>query len=210
MKAMTKVGLIGASIVSMGLLSACQSTSQVPDSKEHPHMMKHHEQHAAKKAHQLSPEQREHYRAMRTERMQLGKQMQQACEGKTIGSTVQVKAGDKTIEGQCNIFFKADRKEMKQRGEFRGMRGEHRPMQGNFRGGMNGADVLTDTKRAELVKQYDQYLAERQALQTAFARACQGQAPGKAVQVKIADQTINGQCMVRFQPKAPVATAASQ
>src|SRR5690606_41416899 len=129
-------------------------------------------------------------------RRMLGKQMQRACEGKTIGSTVQLKAGDKTIEGQCNIFFKADRKEMKQRGEFRGMRGEHRPMQGNFRGGMNGADVLTDTKRAELVKKYDQYLAVRQALQTAFARACQSKAPGKAVQVTIDVLPINGLCIV--------------
>lgn len=94
-------------------------------------MMKHHE---GQKQHRLTPEQREQFKAARAERMQLHKQIQQACDGKAAGSAVQIKAGDKTIDGQCKISFKPDHKGMKaQRGEFRGMRGEHRPMRGEFR-----------------------------------------------------------------------------
>ena len=84
------------------------------------------------------------------------------------------------------------------------MRGEHRPMRGEFRGGMNRGEALTDSQRAEMVKQYDQRLSERQALQTAFANACKGQTHGKAVQVKAGTQTIDGQCIVHFQPNAPI------
>jgi len=202
MKAMTKIALISASVLSMGALTACQSTNNVNEQKDHSRMMKHHE---GQKQHRLTPEQREQFKAARAERMQLHKQIQQACDGKAAGSAVQIKAGDKTIDGQCKISFKPDHKGMKgQRGEFRGMRSEHRPMRGEFRGGMNRGEALTDSQRAEMVKQYDQRLSERQALQTAFANACKGRTHGKAVQVKAGTQTIDGQCIVHFQPNAPI------
>lgn len=51
MQAMTKIALISASVLSMGALTACQSTSNVPNN-DHSHMMKHHE---GKKQH-LTPE----------------------------------------------------------------------------------------------------------------------------------------------------------
>ena len=197
MKPMTKIVLISASVLSMGALTACQSTSNMHDKKDHPRMMKHHD---GQKQHRFTPEQR-------AQRMQLHKQIQQACDGKAAGSAVQIKAGDKTIDGQCKIAFKADRKGIKgQRGDFRGMHGEHHPMRGEFRGGLNRGEALTDSKRAELVKQYDQHLAERQALQNAVTKACQGQSHGKAVQVKVGTQTLDGQCMLHFQPNAPVST----
>lgn len=202
MKAITKIALISASVLSMGALTACQSTSNVNEQKDHSRMMKHHE---GQKQHRLTPEQREQFKAARAERMQLHKQIQQACDGKAVGSAVQIKAGDKTIDGQCKISFKPDHKGITgQRGEFRSMRGEHRPMRGEFRGGMNRGEALTDSQRAEIVKQYDQRLSERQALQTAFANACKGQTHGKAVQVKAGTQTIDGQCIVHFQPNAPI------
>ena len=148
MQTMTKIALISASVLSMGALTACQSTSNVPNN-DHPHMMKHHE---GKKQH-LTPEQREQFKAKRAERMQFAKQLQQACDNKAVGSAIQIKTGDKTIDGTCKMVFKADRKEMK---SHRDMKAEHRPMRADMRRGMMHGEVLTDAKRAELTKQFDQ------------------------------------------------------
>ncbi len=207
MKAMTKMIVVGASVLSMGALTACQSTSNVADA-DHSRMMKHHQD---KKGRHLSPEQREKFQQMRTERAEFKKQIQQACDNKAVGSAVQVKAGDKTVEGSCNIYFKADRKDQKAaRADFRGMKGEHRPMRGDFRAapGQVRGQALTDAQRAEMVQQFEQRLAQRQAQQQAILQACQGKKDGTAAQIKVGDKTINGQCHVRFQPKAPVAATA--
>lgn len=199
MQTMTKIALISASVLSMGALTACQSTSNV-SSNDQPHMMKHHE---GKKQH-LTPEQREQFKAKRAERMQFAKQLQQACDNKAVGSAIQVKSGNKTIDGTCKMVFKADRKDMKgQRGEYRGMKAEHHPMRTDMRGGMMRGEALTDAKRAELTQQFDQRLAQRQAQQQAMLQACQGKKDGTAVQIKVGEQTVNGKCLVRFQPKAP-------
>ncbi len=72
---------------------------------------------------------------------------------------------------------------------------------------MRSAEPLTDAKRAELVKQFDQRLAERQAHQQAIAQACQAKANGTAVQIKSGERTIAGKCEVRFIPNAPFKTA---
>ena len=196
MKALTKVAIVSASILSMGALTACQTTTapqQAKDSKKHHHNM--------------SPEMREKHQAHKAERKAISEKIQKACDGKTVGQAVQVKVGEKTVDGSCVIQFKADRKEMKKdRGEFRGMRGEHRPMRGdlqskNFKqGDFKRGEVLTDEKRAELTKQYQERLASRQAQQQAFLKACEGQTHGKAVQIKLGEKAINGQCHVRFQP----------
>src|SRR5690606_841101 len=198
MQTMTKIALISAGVLSMGALTACQSTSNVP-SNDHSAMMKHHE---GKKQH-LTAEQREQFKVKRAERMQLAKQVQQACDNKAAGSAVQIKAGDKTIAGSCNMVFKADRKDMQgKRGEHRSMKGEHRPMRADVRGGMMRGEPLTDAKRAELTKQFDQRLAQRQAQQQAMLQACQGKKDGTAAQIKVGEQTVNGKCLVRFHPKA--------
>ena len=198
MQTMTKIALISASVLSMGALTACQSTSNVPNN-DHSHMMKHHE---GKKQH-LTPEQREQFKAKRAERMQFAKQLQQACDNKAVGSAIQIKTGDKTIDGTCKMVFKADRKEMKShRGEHRGMKSEHHPMRADLRSGLMHGEVLTDAKRAELTKQFDQRLAQRQAHQQAMLQACQGKKDGTAAQIKMSEQTINGKCHVRFQPTA--------
>lgn len=194
MQTMTKIAFISASVLSMGALTACQSTSNVPNN-DHPHMMKHHE---GKKQH-LTPEQREQFKAKRAERMQFAKQFQQACDNKAVGSAIQIKTGDKTIHGTCKMFFKADRKEIK---SHRGMKAEHHQMRADMRGGMMHGEVLTDAKRAELTKQFDQRLAQRQAHQQAMLQACQGKKDGTAAQIKMGEQTINGKCHVRFQPTA--------
>ena len=195
MKQMTKMALIGASVLSMGTLTACQSTT-APKDNDHGRMMK---QHHGDQDRRMSPEQREHFKQMRAEQRQVFADMQKACNGKTTGSTVQVKAGEKNIDGTCTMVFKADRQDMKK------ARGEHRPMRGDIRGQMQRGEPLTDAKRAELTKQFDQRLAERQAKQQAIMKACQGKTDGSAVAIKVGEQQINGKCEVRFQPKAPVA-----
>lgn len=195
MKQMTKMALIGASVLSMGALTACQSTT-APKDNDHGRMMK---QHHGDHDRRMSPEQREHFKQMRAEQRQVFADMQKACDGKATGSTVQVKAGDKNIDGTCTMVFKADRQDMKK------ARGEHRPMRGDIRGQMQRGEPLTDAKRAELTKQFDQRLAERQAKQQAIMKACQGKTDGSAVAIKVGEQQINGKCEVRFQPKAPVA-----
>ena len=205
MNSMTKIALVGASVLSIGALTACQSTNTVQDKdNDHARMMHdHHQKHDRK----MTPEQREKFQQARAERKQVIEQIQKACDSKAVGTAVQVKAGDKTIDGTCVMTFKADHKAAKHmRGEHRSMKGEHRPMRGDINGmQMKRGEPLTNAQRAELTKQFDQRLAERQAKQQAILKACQGQTDGKAVQVKAGAQTIDGKCAIRFQPKAPVA-----
>lgn len=198
MNAITKIAILSTGLLSLGALTACQTTT-APKTKE-PHAMKHHEK---KK---LNAEKHEALKKQRMERKQLFENMQNACEGKPTNSSVQVKAGEKVIDGTCKIIFKADRKETKkERTEKRldhgHMRSEHRPMRGEVRG-MNHlrGEILTDTKRAELVQAYDQRLAQRQQQQQAIAQACVGQSAGNTVNLKIGERTTKGICKVRFYP----------
>lgn len=190
MNSMTKIALVGASVLSMGALTACQSTNTVKDTdNDHARMMHgHHQKHDRK----MTPEQREKFQQARAERKQVIEQIQKACDSKAVGTAVQVKAGDKTVDGTCVMTFKADHKAAKHmRGEHRSMKGEHRPMRGDINGmQMKRGEPLTNAQRAELTKQFDQRLAERQAKQQAILKACQGQTDGKAVQVKAGAQTI--------------------
>ncbi len=57
---------------------------------------------------------------------------------------------------------------------------------------MHRGEPLTDAKRAELTKQFDQRLAERQAKQQAIAKACQGKTDGTAIALKL----VNSKLMV--------------
>lgn len=197
MNKMTKIALATASILSVGALTACQST-HTPKDADQPQRM-----HGHKQDHHMTPEQREQFKEKRAERKQVMQNIKQACDGKTVGSAVQIKVGEQTLDGTCAISFKPNRDEIK-RGEHRPMRGD-RADHGEFRGmHMQRGEPLTDAKRAEMTKQYDQHLAERQARQQAVAKACQGQTHGKAVQLKVGTQTVDGKCMVHFQPKPPV------
>ena len=195
---LTKISVVVASLFTAGVLTACQSTNTQND-RDRSHKMS-----AEKKDHKASPEQREQMKKMHAEQREAKKQMKAACDGKVAGTTAQVKMGEKTIDGTCALVFKADRKDQKEvRGEFKPMRGEHRPMQGDMRGamhGMNPNEPLTDAQRAEMTKQFDQRLAQRQAMQKAMVQACQSQKAGAPVQIKAGEKTINGKCEVRFQP----------
>lgn len=217
MNAMTKIAMLTTGLISMGALTACQTTT-APQDKDPRHFKAHHKQE------RMSPEQRELYKQKRAERQQMFEQVKKACDGKAVGTAVQIKAGEKVINGSCEIRFKADRKDMKH------MRAEHRSLQGRHHGGMKGeyrakhqpmrgevrsfkanrGEVLTDAKRAELTKAYDQRLAQRQAQQQALAKACVGQSHGKAVQIKVGEKTLNGQCQVHFQPEKMLNQATSK
>ena len=204
MNSMTKIALVSASLISMGALTACQSTNTVQDKDgDHPRMMRDHHQ---KHERNMTPEQREQFQQARAERQQIMRSMKTACESKAVGSAVQIKAGEKTINGTCVMLFTPDRAEMKK------MWLEHRTMQGEMKGMpmMQYHEPLTDAKRAELTKQYDQRLAQHQAHQQAMFKACQGKANGTAVQVKVGTQSMNGTCEVRFQPKAPAAPVTAK
>lgn len=197
MNAMSKIAIISASVLTMGALSACQTTTAPQENKQY---KKHHHQH-------ISAEMREKHRADKTERKAYFEQAQKACDGKAVGQAVQIKVADKVIDGSCNIYFKADRKDMKH------ARSEQRPMRDleQNRGLRHSSgELLTDAKRAELTKQFDQRLANRQAKQQAFLKACEGQTHAKAVQIKLNEKLINGQCQVRFQPKMLKTTPASK
>ena len=201
MKAMTKIVLVTASVMSMGALTACQSTQGSKDDHQGRMMdrQNHNQQH-----HKMSPEQREEMKQMRAQRKEMREQIQKACDGKTVGQTIQVKVGQQSVDGTCNMIFKADRKAMKDmRKNMRDDANAPRPghiRYGMHRGGMNQDTMLTDAKRAELIKQFDQRLAQRQVQQQAIAKACQGQNNGKTVQVKFGEQTVDGTCVVKFHP----------
>lgn len=196
MKAMTKIAIVSTGLFSLGALTACQTTTTP---QKDPRSMKGHEQK------RMSPEKREAFKQHKAERKQAFAQMQKACDGKAVGSAVQVKAGERTIDGTCIIKFKADRKEMKH------VRGEHRPMRGEVRGlDQKRGEPLTNAKRAELIKAYDLRLAQRQAQQQAIAQACAGQTDGKIVQIKMGEKSVNGKCEVRFQPNSAPALATNK
>lgn len=193
MNTVSKIAMITASIIGVTTLTACQTTTAPQDAKKHDQR-------------RISPEQREAFKAHQQRHRDMMQQIKTACDGKTSGQQVQIKTAEKTVDGTCIMRFKADREEMRK------MRGEHRPMQGRINGEFRGPSMrmtgepMTDAQRAEMTKNFDQRLAQRQAREQAIFKACQGQKSGQNVELKIATQTVKGQCQVRFQPKPPVAT----
>ncbi|MDM1486777.1 MULTISPECIES: hypothetical protein [Acinetobacter] len=196
MKQMTKIALLGASVLGMGALTACQTSNDLTD-RQQTRMMKHH----AVADSRFSPEQREQYRAKRAEHRAFRSQMQQACDNKAAGTKLQLKLGEKTVSGTCTMRFQPDRQSFKQQRQY--MMKQHQAMHANMQRPQRG-EVLTDAQRAEMTKQYDQRLAQRQAHQQAMRTACEGKTHGQKVQVKLGDQQLNGQCLVRFQPNQPI------
>lgn len=118
MNKMTKIALATASILSAGALTACQSTQAPKDMKQSQYLHGHYQ-----KDRHMTPEQRKQFEKMRTERKQVMQDIKKACDGKAVGSAVQIKAGEQTLEGTCAISFKPNRDKMK--------RGEHHPMRGD-------------------------------------------------------------------------------
>lgn len=196
MNTLSKMAVLGASLCSMLALSACQSNTG-PQPREHGRMMNPQDARP-----HLSAEQRQQMKQARVERQKAFEQIKKACDGKAAGASVNIQAGDKTIDGTCRAQFKAERKDMKN------MHQEARPqapIADKIR--LQRGEPLTDAKRAELTKQYDQRLAQRQAREQAIAQACQGQSHGKTVQLKFSEKTVTGKCDIRFFPTATKRTA---
>lgn len=198
---MTKVALMGVSVLGLGSLTACQSMSGAEDDRSQRMTKKHDAQHDRK----MSPEQREQYKQARAEKREVMKNVRTACDNQAIGSTVSIQAGEKSITGVCAMTFKPEHK--------KGEKKDHHPMKGEMKGSMpmhmNRSEPLTDEKRAELTKQFAQRLAERQAFEQAQMKVCAGQKGGAKVQIKAGTQTIDGKCEVRFQPKEMAAKASA-
>ncbi|MDO5542454.1 MAG: hypothetical protein Q4F77_04000 [Acinetobacter sp.] len=198
MKQMTKIALLGASVLGMGALTACQTSNDLTE-RQQVRMFK---QHYAQDGQRFSPEQREQYRAMRAEHRAFRGQIQQACDNKAAGTNLQLKVGDKTLAGTCTMRFQPDRQSFKQHRQYAMQ--QHQAMRANMPRMPQRGEVLTDAQRAEMTKQYDQRLAQHQAHQKAMRAACEGKTHGQHVQVKLGEQQLKGQCLVRFQPNQPI------
>lgn len=181
MNNMAKIALVSASVLTMGALTACQSNPG-PKDKQDGRPMMHHGHHE-----KMSPEQREQFKQMRAERHEFKKQAKSACDNKAAGTAVQIKVGDKTIDGTCAINFRPDRGAMK---DIR--MADHKDFQ--FKRGQE----LTAEQKAQM----EQFRADRQAKWTAIQSACTGQSNGKQIQAKIDDKLIPGTCFVHFKPDA--------
>ena len=107
MNNVSKIAMLTATILTMGSLAACQSTSAPDPMHDRPMMDGAHGKHF--KRHPLTPEQRAEMQQRRAERQAQFEQIQQACVGKTVGQAIQVKVGDKTIDGTCQIRFKPNK-----------------------------------------------------------------------------------------------------
>lgn len=209
MKNMTKMLIVSASVATMGMLSACQSTPNHHERNSHhdrnSHHMKMHDERSAR----LSPEQRQQFEKNRGRHQQFRQAMDTACDKKQVGETVQLTVGDRSINGQCEMTFYPERSSKGY------MRQAPRPtIDANTTAHNNAMTprahdaILTDAQRAELVKQYDQRLIERQTRQQAIASACKGQSHGQSVQIKLGEQPVNGKCMLNFRPKLAVQPTA--
>lgn len=206
MNTLKKLAVITTSLIGAGALTACQSNTT-------PNEVQKSQQFKAEHSQRFSPEKREEMRQLKAERKQVFEQIRNICEGKKVGTAVEVKAGEKTIPGTCAIRFEADRKDLRQmksakqgdaEKQTKEVQKPSRPMPNDF-SHRHPAEPLTDARRAELVKNYDQRLIQRQVKEQAFAQACQNQTSNKVIQLKVGEQTINGQCKVYFQPNQPAA-----
>lgn len=190
---MTKVALVTASVLSVGALTACQSTSSTQEQSRMMH---------GEYKHRMSPEQREQMQQMRAQHRDIRNQAQKACDGKAVGQTVQIKAGEKTVDGTCNTIFIADQKTREQmHQEFRRIGAEQGKMHRQDRTRMQ---EMTEEQRIQVKQELTQKRAERQAQWETIQKSCEGQENGKMVQVKIGEKTLSGTCVVKFQPQKPL------
>ncbi len=204
----SRLGLISLSLVAVATLTACQSTATQQGKPEqqlhqpgHPDGQYHKGQ--ARRGHHdrnMTPEQKQQWQQQSAGRKQLFKDMQTACDGKALGQSVQLKAGDRVVSGQCQMMFKADQQT---KGKYRG-HGMHQGMQGQKHGEM------TAEQRQQRRAQFEAKREQRQAQWTAVQKACEGQPQAKTMQVKIGDKDIKGQCMMSFKPDLEALKAARQ
>jgi hypothetical protein len=122
--------------------------------------------------------------------------MTKACEGKKAGESVNFTLGQRDFAGSCEMVF------MPERGQK--LKSNYKMSAASMAPRQHGT-VMTDAERAEMVKQFDLRLAQRQAQQKAIQTACQGQTSTQAVQIKFGEHNVNGQCKLKFKPQAKAA-----
>ena len=182
MKIQAKMGVVFSTLTVAALLSACQSTAPAQEKRMHAGKHKSMQMHG-----------RHHQQHMRG-------QIQQACQGKTAGEKIAVQVGERNIQGSCQLSFVPERQAKAAKRSVRGQYNTPKLAVHPYKGQYGVA--LTDAQRAELVKQYDLRLAQRQAQQNAIQQACQGKKADTKVSLKLAEQSLTGQCQLKFQPDA--------
>ena len=63
---------------------------------------------------------------------------------------------------------------------------------------------MTAEQRAQIKQQFEQKRTERKAQWDAIQKSCEGQTNDQAIQVKMGDKTLDGKCIVKFQPEFKV------
>ena len=191
--------LLSMGIASMGLV-ACQSTQ--------PKLAEKHDRSAKfeKKSHQADQARHEARKAKHKQRQQTVYALHSACDGKDVGSQTQVQVGERTWTGQCDLVFKPEAKRPIKSEKMREPKSKPAPYAAHTK--VPRGEIISDEKRAELVKRYDQRLIQQQVRQQAVQNACQGQKVGQDIQLKLGDQQINGRCELRFKasPHSPTET----
>ncbi|MDQ8935518.1 hypothetical protein [Acinetobacter rudis] len=177
MKHLKALGLLGSSLLIMGMLSACQSTRDTTDplktTQSHLYGMKHHG---------MSEEQKQQWQQQR----------QQACDGKAVGDSVVFKQGHHTKVGQCQVQFKLDDNSKTLL---------RQTLTATERLSRQAFNQMTIEQREQIRLQRQAKRTERQALRAQLQSACQDQAAGQTVQVQYNNQKLTGQCVLQYQPE---------
>lgn len=213
----SRLGLISLSLVAVATLTACQSTATQHGKAEKQHQHgnpdgQYHKGQAHRGHHDrnMTPEQKQQWKQQSAGRKQLFKDMQQACDGKALGQSVQLKAGDQVVSGQCQMMFKPDQQaKAKYRDHGQQGRGDrNHGMQQSMQGQQHRQ--LNAEQRQQRQAQFEAKREQRQAQWTAVQKACEGQPQGKAMQVKMGEKDIKGQCSITFKPDLNTLKAALQ
>lgn len=186
-----KCSLLAVGAMSLLMLGGCQINLGQPDSNSKMH---HQQMHKSKGHHSDERKYSSHHR-MHEHRHAAFAAMQKACVGQTVGSTTAVQFKDQSLSGQCELVFKPQPLSKEQRAALK-----NQPKSDSPRTMLKKDEPLTDAKRAEMVKQYEQRLIERQAKQTALTNACKGQSDGKALTIQFGKQQQQGTCQLMFKP----------
>lgn len=209
----SRLGLISLSLVAVATLTACQSsaTQYGKAEKQHQHGNpdgQYHKGQAHRGHHDrnMTPEQKQQWKQQSAGRKQLFKDMQQACDGKALGQSVQLKAGDKLVSGQCQMMFKADHQA---KTRYRDHGQQDRGYRNHGMQGQKHRDMSPE-QRQQMQAQFAAKREQRQAQWTAVQKACEGQPSGKAIQVKMGEKEIKGQCSMTFKPDLNTLKAALQ
>lgn len=208
MNASSKLGLMTLSLIAVTALSACQSTQNTASTKtdqvaaqHHGHMKGHH---GDSNMHNMYKHNKGQHSAGR---QQMFEQMQAACKDKTVGQSVEVKFKDKAITGQCQLGFQAnDPKQFKT--QFKSVMQQQVPNDSTARLSRTEIEKLSVEQRTAYrneKRQSNQVRREQHRQQWQNIQAqCQGKTVGSAVQVKLGEQHIQGQCQLQFQPEPTV------